>query len=389
MKSPALILVADDNPANRDIFQTRLSSHGYDILTASDGAEALAVAREKHPDLILLDIMMPKLDGLAACREIKADTSLPFIPVILVTAKSDPKDVVEGLEAGADEYLTKPIDQTALAARIKSMLRIKALNDSNQEQADRVKQQADELADWNRKLEARVAEQLTQLEHLSELKQYFSPQLAELLVSPDKAALLKSHRREITAIVCDLRGFTAFSEIAEPEEVMRVLGEYHDALGPLIFRFEATLEHLAGDGMLAYFNDPVPCPDPVERAVRMALAMQQRIGQLVTTWQRRGYELGFGVGIALGYATLGQIGFEGRFHYGAIGSVLNLASRLCDSASSGQILVTQRVAMEAGDIMNVEPIGRLDLKGFLKPVPAFSVVGLKESGPSAADSTTI
>ncbi len=389
MKSPALILVADDNPANRDIFQTRLSSHGYDILTASDGAEALAVAREKHPDLILLDIMMPKLDGLAACREIKADTSLPFIPVILVTAKSDPKDVVEGLEAGADEYLTKPIDQTALAARIKSMLRIKALNDSNQEQADRVKQQADELADWNRKLEARVAEQLTQLEHLSELKQYFSPQLAELLVSPDKAALLKSHRREITAIVCDLRGFTAFSEIAEPEEVMRVLGEYHDALGPLIVRFEATLEHLAGDGMLAYFNDPVPCPDPVERAVRMALAMQQRIGQLVKMWQRRGYELGFGVGIALGYATLGQIGFEGRFHYGAIGSVLNLASRLCDSASSGQILVTQRVAMEAGDIMNVEPIGRLDLKGFLKPVPAFSVVGLKEIGPSVGDSTTI
>lgn len=380
MKTPAQILIADDNPANLDVFRTRLSSQGYEVLTAGDGEEALAVAKDKLPDLILLDVMMPKMDGVEACRRLKEDSSLPFIPIVLVTARSDPKDVVLGLQAGADEYLTKPIDQTALAARIKSMLRIKELHDRGQEQAAHLEAQAEQLSDWNRKLEERVAEQLSELEHLSELKQFFAPQVAELLVSPDKADLLKSHRREITVVVCDLRGFTAFSETAEPEEVMQVMREYHEILGPLIFRFDATLEHLAGDGVLAYFNDPVPCTDPVARAVRMAVAMQQESRALVTKWQRRGYELDLGIGIALGYATLGQIGFEGRFQYGAIGSVLNLASRLCSHASSGQILITQRVGMELVDIAEVESVGELNLKGFRNPIPAFAVIGLKDTG---------
>ena len=372
------MLIADDNPANLDIFRTRLSSHGYEILTASNGEEALAVAREQQPDLILLDVMMPKMDGIEVCKQLKQDESLPFMPIILVTARTDPKDVVQGLEAGAEEYLTKPIDQTALIARIKSMLRIKALNDTNLEQAARLQEQAEELAGWNRDLEKRVAEQVAELERLSELKHFFSPQVAERLISKDREDLLRSHRREITAVFCDLRGFTAFSEDVEPEEVMQVLREYYETVGPLIDEFEATVEQFTGDGLLAYFNAPEKCPDPAVRAVRMALAMQRDVGTLADTWRRRGYDLGLGVGIALGYATLGQIGFEGRFHYGAIGPVLNLASRLCSTASSGKILVTQRVAMDVDNAVTLEPAGDLELKGFHKPVPAFNVTGLKE-----------
>ena len=278
MNTPPRMLIADDNPANLDIFRTRLSSHGYEILTASNGEEALAVAREKQPDLILLDVMMPKLDGIQVCKQLKQDETLPFMPIILVTARTDPKDVVQGLEAGAEEYLTKPIDQTALIARIKSMLRIKALHDTNLEQAARLQEQAGELAKWNRELEKRVADQVAELERLGELKQFFSPQVAERLISSDKENLLRSHRREITAVFCDLRGFTAFAEDVEPEEVMQVLGEYYETVGPLIDKFEATVEHFTGDGLLAYFNAPEPCPDPASRAVRMALAMQREVG---------------------------------------------------------------------------------------------------------------
>lgn len=377
MRTPPQILIADDNPQNLDVFQTRLARHGYEIFTASNGEEALAVAKEKQPDLILLDVMMPKMDGIEACRRLKGDPSLPFMPIIMVTAKADPKDVVAGLEAGADEYLTKPVDQTALVARVKAMLRIKDLHDTSQQQAARLGAQAAQLSEWNQKLEERVAEQLAELERMSHLKRFFSPHLAKLIASSGEETLMESHRREITPVFCDLRGFTAFSETNEPEEVMRVLREYHEGVGPLIFRFEATLEHFAGDGLMTFFNDPVPCPDPAPRAVRMAVAMQQELGKLVETWRKRGYELGFGVGIALGYATLGQMGFEGRFHYGAIGSVLNLASRLCDKARGGQILITQRVYAEVEELAEVEPVGELALRGFLKPVSALNVVGLK------------
>ncbi len=377
MKARERILIADDNPANLDIFQTRLSSHGYEILTAIDGEQALAVAQDVQPDLILLDIMMPKMDGIEVCRRLKTDDALPFMPVILVTAKADPKDVVAGLEAGAEEYLTKPVDQTALVARVKSMLRIKALHDTNREQAARVEAQARELKELNRTLEERVDKQVGELERLSALKQFFSPQLADLLISAGGPDLLENHRREITAVFCDLRGFTAFSETAEPEEVMQVLREYHAALGPLISQYEATLEHYAGDGLLLFFNDPLPCPDPAARAVRMAVAMQQHLRDLAAGWRRRGHELGLGVGIALGYATLGTIGFHGRFQYGAIGSVLNLASRLCDQAQSGQILIAQRVAVETEDIAETEAMGEHAFKGFSKPVPVYNLTGLK------------
>jgi adenylate cyclase len=336
------------------------------------------VARAQLPDLILLDIMMPKMDGLEVCRLLKGDAALPFMPIIMVTAKADTKDIVAGLEAGADEYLTKPVDQAALVARVKSMLRIKALHDTAQAQADRLEAQALQLADWNRTLEQRVAEQLAELERIGRLKRFFSPQLAELIVSTGEEKLLESHRREVTVVFCDLRDFTAFSEITEPEEVMEVLREYHTALGELIFRFEGTLERFAGDGLMVFFNDPVPCPDPAARAVRMAVAMRQRVGELTGTWRKRGHQLDFGVGIAQGYATLGKIGFEGRFDYAAIGTVTNLAARLCGEAAGGQILISQRVYAAVEALAVADQVGELSLKGFVKPVPAYNVWALKD-----------
>jgi class 3 adenylate cyclase len=377
VRNPPRILIADDNAMNLDILQKRLAVHGYEILTAADGEEALAAAREKLPDLILLDVMMPKMDGIEVCRRLKADPSGPFIPIVLVTAKADSKDVVAGLEAGGDEYLTKPVDQGALVARVKSMLRIKAMHDMIQEQAGRLTAQSAELAEWNQKLEQRVAQQLGELERVGRLKRFLSPQVAEAIVSSGEEKVLESHRREITVVFCDIRGFTAFSDSVEPEEVMGVLREYHEAMGRLIFQFEGTLERFAGDGLMVFFNDPLPCPDPAARGVRMAVAMRDRAGELAAAWRKRGHELGFGVGIALGYATLGKIGFEGRLDYGAIGPVTNLASRLCDEARGGQILVSQRVLAAVEDLVEAEPAGEYTLKGFHRPVPAYNVLRVK------------
>jgi class 3 adenylate cyclase len=369
MNDPPRILIVDDNEANRDILDARLKAHGYVTLQAADGEEALVATHQQLPDLILLDVMMPKLSGIEVCRRIKGDAGLPFTPIILVTAKSDTQDVVAGLDAGADEYLPKPIDQAALVARVRSMLRVKALH-------DQVQAQAVDLASWNRTLEQRVAEQLGEIERVGRLKRFLSHQIAELIVSSGGEQLLESHRREIAVVCCDLRGFTAFAESAEPEEVMTVLREYHAALGALIQRFEGTLEHFAGDSVLVLFNDPLPCPDPCLRAVRMAVEMRDGITALATKWRQLGHELGFGIGIAHGYATLGCIGFEGRLQYSATGSVVNLACRLCGDAKTGQILIDSKVHTAIENLVALESAGDLVLKGFRRPVSAFSVSGL-------------
>jgi class 3 adenylate cyclase len=370
MRSPPRILVVDDNAANVDILRTRLLAHGYEIVTATDGEQALIATREHLPDLILLDVMMPRMDGVEVCRRLRADASLPFIPIVLVTAKSDPKDVVAALEAGGDEYLTKPVDHASLVARVKSMLRIKGLQ-------DQVREQAAQLQEWNRTLEQRVAEQVTETERLSRLKRFFSPHLADLILAGGTDDPLKSHRRELTVVFLDLRGFTAFAETAEPEEIMGVLREYHAAMGNIILAHEGTLERFAGDGMMVFFNDPVPVQDPALKAARMTIEMQARIADLTAKWRKRGFDLGFGAGIAQGYATIGAIGFEGRWDYGAIGTVTNLAARLCGEAKSGQTLISQRVLAAVEDAVEAEPLGELQLKGFLKPVPAFSLLKLK------------
>src|SRR5262249_33783761 len=227
-------------------------------------------------------------------------------------------------------------------------------------------------------------DQLTALERMGRLKRFFTPSLAELLVSSGGEKLLESHRREVTVVFCDLRGFASFANTTEPEEVMGILGEYHAAMGELIFRFEGTLERFTGDGFMVFFNDPVPCPDPAARAVRMAVGMRQQMRELTGKWQRRGHVLDFGVGIAHGYATLGMIGFEGRVDYAAIGPVTNLAARLCAEAQGGQILISQPVYAALEELVEAEPLGEFSLKGFLQPVPVFNVRELKEQGACSA-----
>jgi adenylate cyclase len=369
MHNPPRILIVDDNETNRDILQTRLEMHGYDLKHAADGEEALAAAKEHLPDLILLDVMMPKLDGIEVCKRLRADASLPFMPIILCTAKADSKDVVAGLEAGADEYLTKPIDQLALVARVKSVLRLKALH-------DQVSAQASELAGLNKGLELRVAEQLGEIERMSKLRRFLPPQVADLIVASGSEKELESHRREITALFCDLRGFTGFSESSDPEDVMTLLRQYHQAIGGIIHKHSGTLERYAGDGVMVIFNDPVPVENPALKAVQMALEMRTALEALLGKWRRLGHDIGFGIGIAHGYATLGTIGFEGRFDYAAIGTVSNVASRLCDEAASGQILIAPRVHMAIEQHVTVEPAGEFELKGIRRPMPVFNVVSL-------------
>ena len=379
MREPPLILVVDDVPDTVDILQMRLESQGYEVATAGDGAEALEKIRELLPDLVLLDIMMPKVDGIETVRRMKADASLPFIPVILVTAKADSKDVITGLESGGDDYLTKPVDHAALSARVRAMLRIKSLHDTVQAQSQRLEEQAAELATWNKTLEERVAAQVGEIERMGRLKRFLAPQIAETIVSSGGDAILESHRREIVVLFCDMRGFTAFAETTEPEDVMAVLREYHDTLGPLVHRYEGTLAQFTGDGLLVYFNDPVPCPDPAERAVRLAVDMREAVARMARSWAGRGHEIGFGVGIAQGYATLGQIGFEGRFDYAPIGTVINVAFRLCSDAKDGQILVTQRVASAIECQAELEPLGNLAFKGLSRPVAVLNVLNLASS----------
>jgi adenylate cyclase len=375
MRDPPLILVVDDVPDNVDILQMRLEAQGYEVVTAADGVEALEKIRALLPDLVLLDVMMPKLDGIETVKRLKADASLPFIPVILVTAKADASDVIAGLESGGDDYLTKPVDHAALSARVRAMLRIKALHDTVQDQAKRLEGQAAELAAWNRRLEERVAAQLGEIEKVGRLKRFLAPQLAEMIVSSGDEGILESHRRDIVVVFCDLRGYTAFAETGEPEEVWSVLREFHAAVGPLVTRFEGTLDHFSGDGLMVYFNDPVPCTDPAERAVRMAVEMRLAVGELMSGWRRRGFDLGFGIGVAQGYATLGRIGFEERVDYTAIGTVTNLAARLCGEARDGQILLSKRVATAVEGGVRLEEIGSLALKGLSQAVAVYNVTG--------------
>jgi class 3 adenylate cyclase len=330
------------------------------VLTAANGAEALARTEHDAPDLVLLDVMMPGMSGYDVCRKIRANPATATLPVVMVTALDPTQERVKGIEAGADDFLTKPINQPEILARVRSLLRIKALHD--------------ELTTLNRTLEARVTEQVAQLERLSRLKRFFSPALAEAIVGGGADDPLKSHRREIVVVFLDLRGFTAFAETAEPEEVMGVLREYHAAMGEAILVHEGTLERFTGDGMMIFFNDPVPVANPQERAIRMALAMRAAVDGLTARWRKLDFDLDFGIGIAQGYATIGAIGFEGRWDYGAIGTVTNLAARLCGEARPGQILVARRLYGAVEHLVDVEPVGELTLKGFAKPVTAFNVL---------------
>jgi len=363
VSAPARILVVDDTPLNVKLLADLLGAQGYDVLTASSGRQALALVEKEDLDLVLLDVVMPEMSGYEVCRKIRANAATGILPVVMVTALDPGEERIKGIEAGADDFLTKPINQAELLARVRSLLRVRDLYE--------------QLADLNRTLEQRVREQVGQLERMGRLKRFFSPQLAELIVAGDAEDPLKSHRREVTVVFLDLRGFTAFAETSEPEEVMGVLREYHAEMGKLILNWEGTLERFTGDGMMIFFNDPVLVPNAAERAVRMAVAMRARVAELAVGWRKRGFDLDFGIGIAQGYATIGAIGFEGRWDYGAIGTVTNLAARLCGEAKPGQILISQRVFGAAEDLAEMEGVGDLTLKGFQRPIKTYNVVNLK------------
>ena len=368
MTDEPLLLAVDDLPANVRLLDAVLSPRGYRVLGAGSGPEALALVAEHRPDLVLLDIVMPEMDGYEVCRRLRQDPATAFLPVVMITASGDQERLL-AIEAGADDFVAKPFDQAELVARVRSLLRIKRYHDT-------IEGQAAELAEWNRTLEQRVSDQVGQLERMGRLRRFLSPQLADLVVSSGDESFLDSHRRDITVVFCDLRAFTAFAETAEPEEVMGVLDDYYQALGDLVTRFEGTLERFTGDGLMVFFNDPLPCEDAPLRAVRMAVAMRNRVEGLAKDWTRHGYDLALGVGVAQGYATLGRVGFEGRSDYTAIGNCTNLAARLCAEARPWQILLSPRVHAAVEEFVTSEPVGELTLRGFSRPVATFNVVGL-------------
>ena len=371
MNESATILVVDDKPQNVRLLDAVLSPRGYQVVSACSGPEALSALQEVSVDLVLLDIVMPGMDGYEVCKRIRADEATAFLPVVMITASGD-QEKLRALESGADDFVTKPFNQAELLARVASLAKVKRYHET-------IRRQADELAAWNRELEERVAAQVAELQRAARLRRFLSPQVAELVMGSGDESVLESHRREIVVVFCDMRGFTQFAESSEPEEVIDVLREYHAALGDLVFRFEGTLERFTGDGLMVFFNDPIPCDDAPLRSLRMAVAMRTRVRELSEAWTRRGHDLGFGLGIAQGYATLGRIGFEGRFDYAAIGSVTNLAARLCADAKPWQILTTQRVLSQTDGLAVGSPVGELALRGFSRPVMAYDVKGLDES----------
>jgi adenylate cyclase len=374
-KADATLLVVDDNEDNRYALTRRLAREGYpNVAVAVDGRQALELLSSKPFDLVLLDIMMPNINGYEVLEKMKAEEKLRHIPVIMISAVDEIDSVVRCIELGAEDYLPKPFNPTLLRARVGASLERKRLH-------DQVAAQAADLAQWNRTLETRVQDQLAEIERVSRLKRFLSPQVADVILSSGNDGVLESHRRAITVLFCDLRGFTAFAETTEPEEVMSVLRDYHAALGELIHKHQGTVERFAGDGVMVLFNDPLPCPDPSLRAVQMAIEMRDDVGALAANWRKQGHELGFGIGIAHGYATLGRIGFEGRFDYGAVGTVVNLAARLCADAKDGQILVDSKVQAAIEEGASTEPAGELMLKGFHRPVRAFNVCKLRNPPP--------
>ena len=371
----ATILIVDDTPANLALL-VEILKPDYRTIVAINGDKALELAfAGRPPDLVLLDIMMPGLNGYQVCERLKAQPSTRNVPVIFVTAMGEVEDETRGLDLGGVDYVTKPISPAIVKARIRTHLAVSRQARELAHMVDRLEQQTTELADLNHTLEQRVEDGIAQLERLGRLKRFFSPSVVNMLLSGNADDPLKSHRREVAAVFVDLRGFTAFTETSDPEDVFQVLREYHEAMGELVMVHSGTLEHFAGDGMMIYFNDPVEIDNPAGVAVTMAIGMQQRFATLVQGWNKRGYRLSMGIGVAQGYATIGAIGFEGRRDYGVIGNVTNLAARLCEEATGGQILVSHRVQGLVSDHFDTEPVGELVLKGFHRPVPAHAVLG--------------
>ena len=361
------ILVVDDRAEGRKLLALRLQHEGYVVVQAQDGLQALALAAAEPPDLVLLDVLMPGIDGFEVCRRLRLMPQMQAVPVVMVTSLDATDDCVRGLEAGADDFIPKPFNAVELQARVRSLLRVKALFDEGQRQREA-------LADWSSTLQQRVADGVAEVERLSRLKRFFSPRLAARLLGEGSDAALRRHRREVTVLFADLRGFSAFAERASVDQVMDMLAEFHAAMGQLIFAAEGTLERFTGDGMMVFFNDPDPLPDHSAHALRLALAMQSKAAALAARWRQHHGPDGVAMGLARGTAALGAVGFEGRLDYAAIGPVTNLAARLCAEAGAGEIWVSEEVHTQTQGRFEMQHLAAQVLKGFVQPVPVWRVL---------------
>jgi adenylate cyclase len=365
-----LVLIVDDTPLNVKLLVDILSYDGYRTITASSGTEALALIPNLKPDLVLLDVLMPDISGVEVCRKIKANAATSMLPVVLVTSLDATRERIKGLDAGADDFLSKPVNSAELLARVRSLLRVRYLH-------EQVLRQAVQLRDWSNQLEHRVNEQVQEMARLNLLKRFLSPQVAQAIMAPEGNLILKSHRKQVVVMFLDLRGFTAFSENAQPDIVMNALAQYHQVMGKRIIEFNATLERFTGDAIMAFFNDPIAIDDAPEQAAMMALAMLADAQILTQQWAKMGHEIGIGIGLAIGQATLGSIGFEQRQDYAAIGPVTNLASRLCSAAEPGQILISEQLAnilVKSAKPFKTQIFKELSLKGFANPILAFELL---------------
>lgn len=357
MHNPPRVLAVDDTPANLRLIEAVLVPEGYEVRFAKTGAEGMDQAHDA--DIVLLDVHLPDIDGFEVCKRLRADPATTALPIIMVTATASTQRLA-GLQSGADDFVPKPFDAQELIARVRSLLRVKELHD--------------QLASERSHLAEQVAEQVAEIATLTNLRRFLPDVLAHAIAA--ESSLLEPHRREIAVLFADLRGFTAFSVMAEPEDVIRVLRDYHELIGGLVGREQATVGYFQGDGVMLFWNDPLPCDDAVDRAARTGLDIVEGIETLNERWQQLGYRIGVGVGVAAGYATIGMLGFEGRYDYTALGPVVNLASRLSDEARDGKppVLLDQRAhAALGGQFRAVELPELLDLPGFPGPLQAWSV----------------
>ncbi len=362
---PAQILVVDDNAMNVKLLSALLEGNGFAVSTAAGGVEALEKIQANKPDLVLLDVMMPDISGYTVCQRLRADEATSLLPIIMVTALDD-LERVKAIEMGADDFLCKPINQAELFARVKSLLRINELQERLVHKNEELKQLSETLAE-------QVQTQVAELEKLAGLKRFLPEQVANKMFRDGGRTLFEPHRAEISVVFIDLRGFTSLVDSAEPEEVMKILSAYHGKMGRLISKHNGTLEHFAGDGIMIFFNDPIPCQAQSDVAIQLAADMQLAFIDLQASWKKMGFQLGFGVGIARGYATLGMMGCEGRFDYAAIGSVCNLSARLCDAAADGEILLDIKTYSNLSQTEGVHPFKEMTPKGFARAIQIYKI----------------
>ncbi len=352
------LFVVDDSQFNIDLIDATLSDT-YLILASLDGESALVAIEEQQPDLILLDILMPGMDGYEVCKQLKSNIKTRDIPVIFLTARSDVNDETRGFDLGAVDYISKPLSIPILLARVKNHLSLHAA--------------VCQLEEMNRTLARHVSDGIARIARLDQLRRFFSPAVVELLLTDKADYFLKARRKEIVVVFLDLRGYTAFTEIHGADAVMCALNEFHVAMGTIIMAYDGTVERFTGDGMMIFFNDPIEIHNPAERAVNMAIDMQKRMNVIDDAWKLRGHDMKMGIGITQGLATLGAIGFEGRRDYAAIGSVVNLAARLCGQATGGEILCDEVVMKHINGRISACEIPELILKGYAQPVKAFKI----------------